>query len=326
MKCSSLPQAVASGACRSLLHLCLMTPAAPPAHVADRLLAAIDSMRAPVCVGIDPVVEKLPHVLRPNDDSAASIVSAIRAFCEQLIEAVIPYVPCIKFQSACFERYGSVGVSALEQLMASAGRHADLQVILDAKRGDIGISADQYAAAAFQPTVKQSTHATPDWLTIKSYLGSDGIEPFLKHERHGAFALVRTSNPGGDAIQNLVLRDGRTVAQAVGDLIAQIGSRYVGSRGYSTLGAVVGATKSEDVMKLRRIMPQQIFLVPGYGAQGGGVEDVLPCFNSDGAGALVTASRSVMYAFTPNDARWNESVANAAAKFADEVGSAVGKR
>jgi orotidine-5'-phosphate decarboxylase len=109
-------------------------------------------------------------------------------------------------------------------------------------------------------------------------------------------------------------------------LIASIGAKYVGERGYSSLGAVVGATKRDDAKRLREIMPLQLFLVPGYGAQGGGVDDVLPCFKSDGTGAIVTASRSVIYAFKQDDPKWMDSVADAAAKFADEVGRAVGMR
>jgi orotidine-5'-phosphate decarboxylase len=138
--------------------------------------------------------------------------------------------------------------------------------------------------------------------------------------------LVRTSNPGGDAIQNLQLKDGRTVSQAVGELIAHIGSQHIGTRGYSSLGAVVGATKREDAARLRQIMPQQMFLVPGYGAQGAGLDDVLPCFKPDGAGAIITASRSVIYAFKQDDPHWINSVADAAAKFAEEIGRAVGLR
>jgi orotidine-5'-phosphate decarboxylase len=294
-------------------------------HPADRLLAAIDSKRAPVCVGLDPVVEKLPVALRPEEeDDAESIAYAMEEFCFEIIEAVSPSIPCVKLQSACFERYGHHGWISLQALIQGTTQEK-MQIILDAKRGDIGISAEHYAAANFQDIPGIGAFA-PDWLTINSYLGEDGITPFLKHERHGAFAMVRTSNPGGDAIQNLRLQDGRTVAQAVGELIASVGAGFVGERGFSSLGAVVGATKREDAARLREIMPQQLFLVPGYGAQGGGIDDVLPCFKSDGAGALVTASRSVIYAFEPNDPNWMKSVADAAAKFADEVGQAVGNR
>ncbi len=294
-------------------------------HPADRLLAAIEAKRAPVCVGIDPVIERLPRTLLPKGPNASFISGSLDEFCIQVEEAISPHVPCIKYQVACFERYLADGWAELASLIAGARIEYshDVETILDAKRGDIGISAEHYAKAYFE---NHGDADQPDWLTINSYLGDDGITPFLKHEGHGAFALVRTSNPGGDALQNLQLKDGRTVAEAVGAMIAKIGGSYVGTRGYSSLGAVVGATKPQDARRLREIMPQQIFLVPGYGAQGGGVDDVLPCFKSDGTGAIVTASRSVIYAFDPKDPKWMNSVADAAAKFADEVGRAVGMR
>lgn len=308
-----------------------MTNDQPSIHAADRLLNAIESKRTPVCVGIDPVIEKMPDAIleAAKNEGDTDLDAPTRAaicfgtFCSGLLEAVAPHVPCVKFQSACFERYGHSLVFVLRVLIAQA-RSLGMQVILDAKRGDIGLTAEHYAAGVFDA---ESSDFDPsaDWLTINSYLGEDGITPFLR-PGHGAFALVRTSNPGGDAIQNLVLQDGRTVAHAVAEIVARIGSTHVGQRGYSSLGAVVGATKREDARALRQIMPQQVFLVPGYGAQGGGIDDVLPCFKSDGTGAIVTASRSVIYAFKPDDPNWAQSVGDAAAKFADEIGRAAGMR
>lgn len=306
-----------------------MSDSPRPRHAADRLIAAIENKRSPVCVGLDPVFEKLPSVVRIKGGSdgdtrpSEGCASAIADYCQQVISAVAPRVPCVKIQSACFERYASVGVTALWNLIEQAA-HSGCEVILDAKRGDIGVSAEHYAAGVFERK-PHDAGAAIDWLTINSYLGEDGITPFLG-DGHGAFALVRTSNPGGDQVQNLELKDGRTVAQAVGEMIARIGSKHVGQRGYSSLGAVVGATKPQDAQRLREIMPQQIFLVPGYGAQGAGIDDILPCFKSDGEGAIVTASRSVIYAFKPDDPKWMDSVADTAAKFADEVGRAVGMR
>jgi orotidine-5'-phosphate decarboxylase len=300
-----------------------MSNDARPTHPADRLMAAIDKKRSPVCVGLDPVRERLPRTLTAQCDKPED---CLREFCNRVIEAVSPHVPCVKYQSACFERYLGPGVAALASSID--GNHAmhgwGTQIILDAKRGDIGVSAEHYAAAVFDDP-DDSMGMQPDWVTINSYLGEDGITPFLR-DGHGAFALVRTSNPGGDQVQNLELKDGRTVAQAVAEMVARIGSAHVGNRGYSSLGAVVGATKPQDAKRLREIMPQQIFLVPGYGAQGGGIDDILPCFKSDGTGAIVTASRSVIYAFTQDDPKWADSVADAAARFADEVGRAVGMR
>lgn len=291
-------------------------------HAADRLITAVERLAAPVCVGIDPVAERIPPGLGPRQDSLQATVDAIDAFVKGLLHALADRVPCIKFQSACFERYGHTGLAALNDLVDEAVQQG-LQVILDAKRGDIGISAAHYAHAAFG----LEPGNPPDWLTINSYLGDDGIRPFMVEGR-GAFALVRTSNPGGDALQATKLADGRTVADRVAEIVAGIGRDHLGESGYSALGAVVGATRPDDAARMRSLMPEQIFLVPGYGAQGGSVADILPCFHERGRGAIVTASRSVIYAFedAPAGADWRQAVADAARTFADEVGHAVGLR
>jgi len=281
-------------------------------HPADRMTAAIEQVGNPACVGLDPVLERLPSLCR----SGGQPLAAIEDFCLGVLEAISGHVGVCKIQSACFERYGATGIQVLDGLSARAGE-LGLQVILDYKRGDIGISAEHYAASARDRC---------DWVTVNPYLGVDGIDPFVKGDLLGAFALVRTSNPGGDAIQSNRLEDGRTVAQSVADLVALRGEESVGACGYSTLGAVVGATKREDAEELRRRMPRQIFLVPGFGAQGGGVDDVLPCFNSDGTGAIITASRSVLYAFEVEDPNWRSGVERAARELGDSLAKGMGTR
>ena len=216
-------------------------------HPADHLIDRVTTLAAPVCVGIDPVMERLPRSITA---AGGGEPQAIGAFAIAVCDAVAAHVPCVKFQSACFERYGSRGVAALEQAMQHA-RELGLIVILDAKRGDIGISAQHYAAAAFeQPT------CSADWATVSPYLGTDSIEPFL--ERGGVFALVRTSNPSGDAVQRVTLGTGETMAEHVARVMAQTGAAYVGASGYSALGAVVGATKADEIAALRAAMPQQV--------------------------------------------------------------------
>jgi len=289
------------------------TQAAPSAHAADRLLASIARVGSPACVGIDPVIERLPRALRDGAATRADQAHAIGAYAEGVIEAVAKHVPCVKLQSACFERYGWEGVAALERCIKAA-RRAGLAVILDAKRGDIGVSAEHYAAGAFDGP--GDSHA--DWITINPYLGDDGIRPFLR-ERTGAFALVRTSNPGGDAVQTARLAGGRSIAEHIASIVASIGDGFIGVGGYSALGAVVGATRPEAADALRRLMPRQLFLVPGFGAQGGSVEDVLPCFKPDGTGAIVTASRSVIFSFGRDDGAWQRAVGDSAAAFADSI-------
>jgi orotidine-5'-phosphate decarboxylase len=284
-------------------------------HPADRLMEAIERIGAPVCVGIDPVAGRLPDVLRPDDGAGpGTVVEAIGSYVMGVLDAAAGVAPCVKFQSACFERYGSAGVVVLERVMTAA-RQRGLEVVLDAKRGDIGISAEHYAAAA----------SGADWITVNAYLGADGLRPFVEAGL-GAFALVRTSNPSGDALQSQELAGGGVVSDAVAGIVAEVGASSIGGRGYSSLGAVVGATKRKDAARLRALMPKQIFLVPGYGAQGGGVEDVLPCFREGGSGAIVTASRSVIYAFEPGEADWTAPVRAAAERLADEIGRAVGMR
>jgi orotidine-5'-phosphate decarboxylase len=301
-------------------------------HFTDRLLEAVRSKGGPVCVGIDPVYERLPESLRsPGDDDVLEVrVDAIFAFVQKIIEVVAEHVPAVKFQAACFERYGPDGLGVYHALTAEA-REAGLIVIGDVKRGDIGVTAEHYAAATLlDAAAGDDDAAAPDAVTINSYFGVDGVKPFTdvaaEHDK-GVFALVRTSNPGGDAIQNLPLTDGRTVAQAVAQLMAQIGSdpRYIGASGYSLLGAVVGATKPGDAAALRRLMPQQMFLVPGFGAQGAGADDVRACFKADGTGALITASRSITYAFESRpEVDWAQSIEDATIEMKRQIGGIVG--
>jgi orotidine-5'-phosphate decarboxylase len=280
---------------------------------ADRLARAMDETRSIACVGLDPVIDKLP----PGARAGRSDVDAINAFCEGVLGAVAGVVPVVKFQSACFERYGAPGIAHLHALIAKA-KSMGLLVLLDAKRGDIGITAEHYAHAAFHT-------AGADALTVSPYLGADTIEPFLKvgGASKGLFVLVRTSNPGSDAVQNLPLADGRTVAVAMAQMVAEIGRKSIGGNSLSSIGAVVGATKAADAQQLRQAMPDQIFLVPGYGAQGGTADDIRPMLRpgrgvlksrfSD-RGVLVTASRSVIYPGVESRSgiSWTENIRTAA--------------
>ncbi|MCH2133301.1 MAG: orotidine-5'-phosphate decarboxylase [Phycisphaerales bacterium] len=291
----------------------LQTPSGALGHAADRLCECVRRVGSPVCVGLDPVLERLPGDLA---SSSTSPTSAIETFCLGVLDAIAGQVGVVKFQSACFERYGSEGVAVLERSLAAA-RERDLMSILDAKRGDIGISAAHYAAAA--------TACGSDWVTINGWLGEDGIAPFLDGGI-GAFVLVRTSNPSGETIQNQSLVDGRTVAESMGDLVTSMGADHVGEHGYSTLGAVIGATHPAELEGFRSRLPGTIFLLPGYGAQGGTAEDLASCFDDNGLGALVTASRSVIYAGEGGSGGWTDAVRQAATELADDVGTVAGMR
>ena len=283
-------------------------------HFADRFLKAAREKGAPVCVGLDPVLERLPDEVPGN-----TALARIESWCLGILDAVAEHVPAVKPQLACFERYGSAGFAVYERLVDRA-RALGLIVIADAKRGDIGLSSAHYAAGFFE-----SGHPA-DALTVNAYLGADGLEPFADAAAKagaGLFALVRTSNPGGDALQSLHLADRRTVSQVVGQIVAELGAQkpeYIGESGYSLLGAVVGATKPDDAMRLRQLMPHQLFLVPGFGAQGGDAHDVKACFNPDQTGAIITASRSIIYAHNhhPNQP-WQSSVATAAQDFNQQI-------
>jgi len=287
-------------------------------------------------VGIDPVYERLPVSVfeggKPAaEDNARRRVEAIDRFVSGILEAVAPHTPCVKFQSACFERYLWPGVEAYHRLVQKA-RSLGLVVIGDAKRGDIGISATHYAAGCLEdaPYVDLNRPLGPDAITVNAYLGNDGITPFVEpaaSSGKGVFALVRTSNASSDCLQSLQLADGRTVAQAVAGIIADLGRQpqLIGQRGYSLLGAVVGATKQADIAALRQLMPQQLFLVPGYGAQGGSDQAVKACFKPDGMGAIVTASRSVIYAYENNpDIDWQKAVEQAAIHFKQQIRAILG--
>ena len=264
-------------------------------HPADRMCVSIDRVGAPLCVGIDPVLERLPRELR-----SLSELEAFEVFCTGVLDVVDSIAPAVKFQSACFERLGFRGVELLGKLRELASNKG-MQVILDVKRGDIGISATHYASAV-------TADGPCDWVTVNPYLGVDGIEPFLDAGL-GVFCLVRTSNPSGDEIQKQKLQDGRTVAQSIAELVAQLGTNYLGESGWSALGAVVGATKPDEAIEFRSNMEHQIFLMPGIGAQGASVGDVQPCF-ADGHGGLVSASRSIIY--PEESSNWQDAIALAA--------------
>ena len=282
---------------------------------ADHLLRAVSSCAgSPVCVGLDPVLERLPERIRTE---SADPVVAIERFCVGVIEATAGVAPAVKAQSACFERYGASGFDALRRVRDAAGAHGAL-FILDAKRGDIGVSAEHYAVMAFGAI-------DADALTVNVYMGTETAAPYLDQSRwgrRGVFALVRTSNPGSDELQSARLETGETVSQRVADRVASMGADRLGACGYSDVGAVVAATKPGDAADLRRRMAQQVFLVPGFGAQGGTVETVRALFDADGFGAIVTASRSVIYPARASD-DWRRDVRDAAGLFAREVGAAA---
>ena len=273
---------------------------------ADRLLGKIEAKGAPICVGIDPIFEMLPDAVagepaERNANDAEEAIDAIFDFTTTVLKVIAPHVPCVKFQSAYFEKYLWEGVEAYYSLVQEAAE-LDLLVIGDVKRGDIGSTASAYAAAhlADPPFDEHEDVIVPDAVTVNPMLGLDTLEPFLQAAKtfgKGLFVLVRTSNPGSADLQDVALADGRTWSEMLADRLAPltVGDGLVGKRGFSSIGAVVGATQPHTMASLRQRLPKSIFLLPGYGTQGATAEMTRAAF-VDGRGAIVSASRSILYA------------------------------
>lgn len=292
----------------------------------DRLINAIESKRAPICVGIDPILESFPPELRPVDPrNLDSCVDALYAFCSGVLQSVADITPVVKFQIAYFERFLWQGVQAYYELVHEA-RALGLLVIGDVKRGDIGSTSSAYAAAhlADLDFDELDDAASPDAITINPYLGMDAIEPFLqvcRDERKGVFVLVRTSNPGSKDVQDVLTQDGRTLSELVADTLNTLApSRaLLGTNGYSNLGAVVGATQTHTMQSLRKRLPNSIFLLPGYGTQGATAEMTRAAFDEKGRGAIVSASRSVLYPKPEAGETWQDAVKRAAGAMAVDI-------
>lgn len=268
-------------------------------HFADRLMTAISEGAGRVCVGIDPVPERMPDLLLPPDGqwTEQAISEAFDQFCSRTIRAVAEHVVAVKFNSAFFEALSPLGVGLLDSLIATASE-LGLITILDAKRSDIGSTAAAYARAVFG-RYPAGQGAVPDAVTVNPYLGSDGVLPFLAEADDlgaGIFVLVKTSNPSSAELQDLDA-GGWPVYRHVAELVEQWGEGQAGEGGYSSVGAVVGATHPRQLRELREAMPHTPLLVPGYGAQGGDARDVALAFDADGLGAIVNSSRGIIYAF-----------------------------
>ena len=307
-------------------------PAVTPAtdHFADTLTAAMTDKRSRVCVGIDPNYALLPAEItgeagRRGDGDTAAVIDAFYAFTTGVLDAVAEHAAAVKFQSAYFEQYHAEGVEAYFALIQEA-KTRGLVVIGDAKRGDIGATSAAYATGHLVPHAADDLD-TADALTVNPMMGLDTLTPFVETARahgKGLFVLVRTSNPGSAALQDATLADGRTWSRALAEALAPVADEELGSCGYSSVGAVVGATQPHTLADLRAALPRSIFLLPGYGAQGATAEMVTSAFNADGLGALVSASRSVTYAEPTDGEPWQHAVQRAAAKMQADLNEAAG--
>jgi orotidine-5'-phosphate decarboxylase len=304
-------------------------------HFADRLLTACTSKGAPICIGIDPILDLMPPAVlgRLTDSNDPRLqVDAIFDFTLRVLNVVAPLVPVVKFQSAYFEKHYTEGVEAYYSLIGEA-RELGLLVIGDVKRGDIGTTNAAYADAhlADPPAARDEdeTLAAPDAITVSPICGLDTLEPFIAAARSagkGLFVLVRTSNPGAAALQDVPLADGRTWSQALADQLAPLAAdpTLIGQSGFSNLGAVVAATQPEAITSLRARLPKSIFLVPGYGTQGASAQMTQAAF-IDGRGAIVSASRSILYAHRdpryaePASKSWESAIERATTDMRDDL-------
>jgi orotidine-5'-phosphate decarboxylase len=282
------------------------------AHFADRLRDACARKGGPVCVGLDPRWEDLPAAIRSaHGEDLAGRAAAVLAFTRAALDVVAPLVPVVKPNVAFYEALGAPGFACYMDTVAAA-RERGLLVIGDVKRGDMGNTAEAYARCHFDL-------AGADALTLNPYLGRDSLEPFLERCRkggRGVYVLVKTSNPGSADLQDLEngnLRLFEEVAILVRGWAAEAG--MVGASGWSSMGAVVGATHPAEAALLRRMLPAVPFLVPGYGAQGATAADCVPSFGAKGEGAVVNSSRGVLLSWRKGphaerfgEARWQDAV------------------
>lgn len=264
---------------------------------ADQLDAAVRRCRNPVLVGLDPRAESLPKCVLadPHNASDETVAAAYRAFCRGVIDVVAPLVPAVKPQAAFFEQIGSHGMAVLADVIRYATEKG-LLVILDGKRNDIGSTATAYAQGILGSRGQSPWGA--DALTVSPYLGEDSLQPFVEvaaKRSAGLFVLVKTSNPGGGMLQDLVA-DGRPLYCHVAEYVERQAAQTLGDCGYGLVGAVVGATYPAQLAELRAKMPHTCFLVPGFGSQGGTAKDVAAAFDAQGRGAIVNNSRGIIFA------------------------------
>ena len=271
------------------------------AHFADRYLEAARRLQNPLCVGLDPHLERIPREFGVRLDALASDASAdgVQACFEVVIDECAGKVPVIKPQIAFFEQLGWRGLRALERLVARARAHG-LLVILDAKRGDLASTAQAYAQSYAVP----GAPCRADAITLSPYLGLDSLQPFVEAARaHGTgmFVLARTSNPGASDFQSQQI-EGVPLYQRVAQALAPLAESLRGHSGWSSLGVVAGATYPAEAQRLRAALPRSLFLVPGYGAQGAALSDALAAFVPGPRGlegGMINSSRAILFGSGP---------------------------
>ncbi|MDD2648710.1 MAG: orotidine-5'-phosphate decarboxylase [Eubacteriales bacterium] len=307
-------------------------------HKIDLLSKRISEMKNPTVAGLDTRLEHLPKefVEKTLGGAAETLESASKAILEfnkRLVDALCGIVPAVKVQIAYYEMYGLAGMECFAETVLYAKKKGML-VITDAKRNDIGATAEAYSAAHIGETAVGNAFFRAffsDFVTVTPYLGEDGINPFIKDAEktgNGIFVLVKTSNPSGCQLQNLIA-DGKPVYRLMGELVSRLGESTIGESGYSLAGAVVGATYPSEGAELRKALPHTFFLVPGYGAQGATAADIAGCFDKNCGGAVVNASRSLLLAWKKREGvAFDEAARLEALKMRDDIAaglSAAGK-
>lgn len=271
----------------------------------NKLVKKIQATNAPIVVGLDPMMNYIPEHIQKKafteyGETLEGAAEAIWQYNKEIIDNIYDLIPAVKPQIAMYEQFGVPGMNAFLKTVEYC-HEKDLVVIGDIKRGDIGSTSTAYATGHIgKVTVGTKTYSPfqEDFVTVNPYLGTDGIKPFAdvcKEEKKGIFILVKTSNPSSGEFQDRLI-DGRPLYEHVGEKVAEWGADCMGDS-YSYIGAVVGATYPEMGRVVRKIMPKSFILVPGYGAQGGTAEDLVPFFNEDGLGAIVNSSRGIIAAY-----------------------------
>ncbi len=287
----------------------------------DRLIAKIIETKNPTVVGLDPKLEYVPNFIKKKcfekyGQTLKAAAKAVFKFNKMIIDEICDIVPAIKPQAAYYEMYGYQGVKTLEKTIRYA-QAKGMFVITDGKRNDIGATMEAYTAAHLGSVKVGNSEYQPfgsDALTVNGYLGTDGISPLLeacKEKDKGIFVLVKTSNKSSGELQDKLIGD-TPVYAVMGDMCESWGSELIGKYGYSLVGAVVGATYPEQLNELRKRLPHTIFLVPGYGAQGGGAKGIAGAFDENGLGAIVNSSRAIMCAYKNEENCPEEDFAKAA--------------
>lgn len=271
----------------------------------NKLIRKIEENKAPLVVGLDPMLGYIPEHIKEkaykeHGETLEGAAEAVWQYNKGIIDATYDLIPAVKPQIAMYEQFGIPGLTAFKKTVDYC-KEKDLVVIGDVKRGDIGSTSAAYATAHIgRVQVGKNTYRSfdEDFMTVNPYFGIDGIKPFVdvcKEEKKGIFVLVKTSNPSSGEFQDRLI-DGRPLYEQVAEKVAEWGMECMGDS-YSYVGCVIGATYPKMGEVLRKIMPKQYILVPGYGAQGGKAKDLAPYFNKDGLGAIVNSSRGIIAAY-----------------------------